>query len=50
MVLKENDVQLAKARLHRSGHQTEGKVTLQIFVKVAKSPRIWAFLLLDIFF
>jgi sugar phosphate permease len=49
-VLKQSEVDLAKARLHRAGHKTEGKVTLQTFVKIAKSPRIWALLLLDIFF
>jgi MFS family permease len=49
-VLKESDVQLAKDRLERAGHKTEGKVTLQTFVRIAKSPRVWALLLLDIFF
>jgi hypothetical protein len=49
-VLKKSEVELAKARLHRAGHKTEGKVTLQTFVKLAKSPRVWALLLLDIFF
>jgi|TARA_R110002003_G_scaffold219_6_gene16497 hypothetical protein len=49
-VLKESDVKLAKARLHRAGHKTEGTVTLQTFIRIAKSPRVWALLLLDIFF
>ncbi|KAF2845156.1 MFS general substrate transporter [Plenodomus tracheiphilus IPT5] len=49
-VLKEYDVVLARERLLKAGHQVEGNVTLQTFVKIAKSPRVWALLLLDIFF
>ncbi|KAF1943939.1 MFS general substrate transporter [Clathrospora elynae] len=49
-VLKDRDVILAKERLLRAGHKLGGKVTIQTFVKIAKSPRIWALLLLDIFF
>jgi hypothetical protein len=49
-ILKDSDVQLSKERLQRAGHKTEGKVTLQSFVRIAKSPRVWALLLLDIFF
>ncbi|CAO2647100.1 Nn.00g080220.m01.CDS01 [Neocucurbitaria sp. VM-36] len=49
-VLKEHDVKLAKERLVRAGHKVEGTVTFQTFVKIAKSPRVWALLLLDIFF
>ncbi|KAH7071158.1 major facilitator superfamily domain-containing protein [Paraphoma chrysanthemicola] len=49
-VLKESDIRIAKARLHRAGHKTEGTVTLQTFIRIAKSPRVWALLLLDIFF
>jgi MFS family permease len=49
-ILKESDIQLSKDRLQRAGHRTEGKVTLQTFIQIAKSPRVWALLLLDIFF
>ncbi|KAF2023487.1 MFS general substrate transporter [Setomelanomma holmii] len=49
-VLSERDVEIAKGRLQRAGHKTEGKVTLQTFVRLAKSPRVWSLLLLDIFF
>ncbi|KAI8933139.1 hypothetical protein NX059_009780 [Plenodomus lindquistii] len=49
-VLKEHDIVLARERLVQAGHQVEGKVTVQTFVKIAKSPRVWALLLLDIFF
>jgi len=49
-ILKDKDVQLSKDRLQRAGHKTEGKVTVQTFIRVAKSPRVWALLLLDIFF
>lgn len=49
-VLNKRDLKLAKARLQRAGHKTEGNVTVQTFVRIAKSPRIWALLLLDIFF
>ncbi|KAF2826640.1 MFS general substrate transporter [Ophiobolus disseminans] len=49
-VLTEIDVQIAKARLQKAGHKTEGKVTLQTFIRIAKSPHVWALLLLDIFF
>lgn len=50
LVIKEHDVKVAKARLHKAGHTTSGKVSFQTFVKVAKSPQVWALLLLDIFF
>lgn len=49
-ILKGKDVQLSKDRLQRAGHKTEGKVTVQTFLRIAKSPRVWALLLLDIFF
>ncbi|KAH4935904.1 hypothetical protein HBI67_138550 [Parastagonospora nodorum] len=49
-ILKDKDVQLSKDRLQRAGHKTEGKVTVQTFVRIGKSPRVWALLLLDIFF
>lgn len=49
-VLKEQNVKIAKERLQRAGHSIEGKVTLGTFVKLAKSPQLWTFLLLDIFF
>ncbi|OAL43378.1 MFS general substrate transporter [Pyrenochaeta sp. DS3sAY3a] len=49
-VLKEHDVELAKTRLRRAGHKVEGSVTFQTFVRIAKNPRVWALLLLDIFF
>jgi hypothetical protein len=49
-VLKEHDVKVAKGRLVKAGHKVDGNVTVQTFVKIAKSPRVWALLLLDIFF
>lgn len=49
-VLKEHDIELAKTRLRRAGHKVEGAVTIQTFVRIAKNPRVWALLLLDIFF
>jgi hypothetical protein len=49
-VLKDSDVQLARSRLQRAGHKTEGTVTLQTFLRIAKSPHVWALLLLDNFF
>ena len=50
LILTEKDVKLAKERLLRAGHKVEGSVTIQTFIKVLKSPRVWALLLLDIFF
>jgi hypothetical protein len=49
-VLTDRDVELAKNRLQRAGHNVKGNVTVHTFVKIAKSPLVWAFLLLDIFF
>lgn len=49
-VLTEHDVEIAKSRLERAGHNVKGNVTVGTFVKIAKSPLVWAFLLLDIFF
>ncbi|KAF2254386.1 MFS general substrate transporter [Trematosphaeria pertusa] len=50
LVMKEHDLQIAKKRLRRAGHAVGGNVTPNTFVKIAKSPRVWALLLLDIFF
>ena len=50
LVLTDRDVEIAKNRLQRAGHNVRGNVTVQTFVKIAKSPLVWAFLLLDIFF
>lgn len=49
-ILSETDIQLSKDRLRRAGHKVEGVVTLQTFVRIAKSPRVWALLVLDILF
>jgi sugar phosphate permease len=48
--IKERDLITAKTRLERAGHGIKGKVTPQTFVKLAKSPRLWTLLLLDVFF
>ena len=50
LVLSDRDIEIAKSRLERAGHNVKGNVTIQTFVKIAKSPLVWAFLLLDIFF
>ncbi|ORY14520.1 major facilitator superfamily transporter [Clohesyomyces aquaticus] len=50
LVMKGRDLEIAKSRLKRAGHALEGRVTWRTFVKIAKSPRVWALLLLDIFF
>lgn len=50
LVMKGGDLHIAKKRLKRAGHALEGNVTVHTFVKIAKSPRVWALLLLDIFF
>ncbi|KAF2659110.1 MFS general substrate transporter [Lophiostoma macrostomum CBS 122681] len=50
LVMKDHDLAIASARLRRAGHALEGKVTWHTFLKIAKNPRIWALLLLDIFF
>lgn len=50
LVMKEHDLQIARKRLQRAGHALEGQVTLKTFAKLAKSPKIWSLLLLDIFF
>ncbi|KAF2198709.1 MFS general substrate transporter [Delitschia confertaspora ATCC 74209] len=50
LVLTEQDVKIASFRLERAGHVVKGKVRLQTFVSLAKSPQIWSLLLLDIFF
>lgn len=50
LVIKQHDLQVARKRLERAGHSLEGNVTLGTFVKIAKSPRVWALLLLDICF
>ena len=50
LVLSKRDVEIAKSRLERAGHNVKGNVTMHTFVKIAKSPLVWAFLLLDIFF
>lgn len=39
-ILKGKDTQLSKDRLQKAGHKTEGKVTLQTFVRLAKSLRV----------
>ncbi|KAH7130178.1 major facilitator superfamily domain-containing protein [Dendryphion nanum] len=50
LVIKEHDLNIAKNRLRRAGHALEGKVTFSTFGKIAKNPRIWSLLLLDVFF
>jgi hypothetical protein len=50
LVLSDRDVEIARNRLKRAGHNVKGNVTIHTFVKIAKSPLVWAFLLLDIFF
>lgn len=50
LVIKDHDLKIARHRLERAGHALEGKVNISTFVKIAKSPRVWALLLLDIFF
>lgn len=50
LVMKEHDLKIASSRLRRAGHALEGQVTWRTFVKIAKSPRVWSLLLLDIFF
>ncbi|KIX09972.1 uncharacterized protein Z518_01053 [Rhinocladiella mackenziei CBS 650.93] len=50
LLLKDHEVQLAKERLHRAGHATSGKFTPRTLKKVATNWRVWAFILLDIFF
>ncbi|KAF3054068.1 MFS transporter (Seo1) [Didymella keratinophila] len=50
LVLTERDVTIARNRLERAGHNVRGSVNVGTFVKIAKSPLVWAFLLLDIFF
>lgn len=49
-VIKEHDLTVAKERLRKAGHALEGQVTVKTFVKLAKNPRIYALLILDIFF
>ncbi|PVI04196.1 retrograde regulation protein 2 [Periconia macrospinosa] len=49
-VIKEHDLKIARHRLERAGHALEGNITFNTFIKLAKSPRVWALLLLDIFF
>jgi len=50
LVMKGRDLEVAKQRLKRAGHALDGNVTFSTFVKLAKSPMVWALLLLDIFF
>lgn len=50
LVLTAHDVEVARIRLERAGHNMRGNVTINTFIKIAKSPLVWAFLLLDIFF
>ena len=50
LFLTEHDLKIAKNRLRRAGHALEERATWNTFVKIAKSPQIWAFLLLDVFF
>ncbi|PSN62255.1 MFS general substrate transporter [Corynespora cassiicola Philippines] len=50
LVIKDHHLQIARKRLERAGHSLQGQVTLDTFVKIAKSPRVWSLLLLDIFF
>ncbi|KAF2804731.1 MFS general substrate transporter [Mytilinidion resinicola] len=50
LILTKKDIELASFRLERAGHVLTGKVTWGTVVKLAKSPRIWALLLLDVFF
>jgi hypothetical protein len=50
-VLKEKDVQLAKARLARVAHQTkESTLSWRTVLRVGSNWKFWALLLLDIFF
>lgn len=50
LVMKEKDAKLAAARLKRAGHAVAGHVTLHTFTKLIKNPKVWALLLLDVFF
>jgi hypothetical protein len=50
LFLSDRDIEIATKRLQRAGHKVKGNVTVHTFVKIAKSPLVWAFLLLDIFF
>lgn len=50
LLLTEHDVVIARKRLERAGHNVRGSVNGGTFVKIAKSPLVWTFLLLDIFF
>ncbi|KAJ5882086.1 uncharacterized protein N7529_000758 [Penicillium soppii] len=50
-VLKEKDVQLAKARLARVAHETkESTLSWRTVLRVGSNWKFWALLLLDIFF
>lgn len=50
LILKQEDIDVAESRLKRAGHATKGKFTWGTLLTVAKSKKIWALLLLDIFF
>ncbi|KAL2149001.1 hypothetical protein VTH82DRAFT_1687 [Thermothelomyces myriococcoides] len=51
IVLRGDDVDVARARLSRAGHGTEAKpLNRGALWRLAKRPRFWALLLLDIFF
>ncbi|EAW08919.1 putative MFS transporter Seo1 [Aspergillus clavatus NRRL 1] len=50
LVLKQEDIDLAKKRLERAGHGIQGSFTLKSLLNIARNWKFWALLWLDIFF
>ncbi|KAK4187656.1 major facilitator superfamily domain-containing protein [Podospora australis] len=50
MLLSQEDVDVAKERLTRAGHVTEGRITFKGIAKIGKSWHFWSLILFDILF
>jgi hypothetical protein len=49
-VLRQEDIDVGKARLHRAGHVTHGKFELKTLRKVFLRPHFWAIVATDVLF
>jgi hypothetical protein len=49
-ILKESDVAIARKRLERAGHKTNGKLKLKNFRSIVSKPQFWTVILVDVLF
>ncbi|KAL2844799.1 major facilitator superfamily domain-containing protein [Aspergillus pseudoustus] len=50
LVMKDSEIEAAKGRLQRAGHNTVEKFSFRALLRIAANFQVWVFLLLDIFF